>query len=179
MGVDWEQTVCPNTSAALKEKKTRRWESTQPVSDMANDNYSSCFKVGHLGSCSLPPSQELLVWSFGGLSQLAGQHEDARLTGVQDLSTGTVDEGASSAATLPAHAWGSKCAVTHLLLFGDQRPLPWPTPGRCYLGVCCWRRLGGRSQVELVLKKLKRIVKNPKNTKPSPQNNKKIPTCSI
>lgn len=125
VGADREQTVCPNTSAALKEKKTRSWKSTQPVSDMANDNYSSCFKVGHLGSRSLPPSRELFLWSFGGLSQLPGQQEDVRLTGPQYLSPGTVNECASSAAALPAQAWGGKRAVTHLLLFGDQRPLSW------------------------------------------------------
>lgn len=60
VGVDREQTVCPSTTAALKEKKTRSWKSTQPVSDVANDNHSSYYIAGRLGSHSLPPSWELL-----------------------------------------------------------------------------------------------------------------------
>lgn len=153
VGVDREQTVCPSTSAALKEKKTRSWKSTQPLSDMANDNYSSCFKVGHLGSCSLPPSRELLLWSFGGLSQLLGQHEDVRLTGPQDLSIGTVNEGASSAAALPTHAWGS---YSPALIWRPKAIVlthPWQVLSWCLL----LEETLGKTEVELVLKKLKII----------------------
>jgi len=53
VGVGREQTGFSNTSAASKEKKTRNWKTTQPISDMGNDSYSLYFRVGHFGSHSL------------------------------------------------------------------------------------------------------------------------------
>lgn len=53
VGAGRQQPGCPNTSAASKEKKTRNWKNTQPVSGMANDNCSLYMEIGHLGSHSL------------------------------------------------------------------------------------------------------------------------------
>lgn len=89
-----------------------------------------------------------------------------RLTGPQYLSPGTMNEHASFAAALPAHAWGSKHAVTHLLLCGDKGHCleslthPWQVLPWCLL---LEETQGKKRGVELVLKKLKIICeKNPK-----------------
>lgn len=108
--------------------------------------------------------------SFGGLSQLPGQHEDVRLTGPQDLSTGTVQEGASPAAALPARAWGS---YSPALIWRPKATVlthPWQILHRCLLLEETQRK---KAKVESVPKKLKIIFKNQKNQPPS--QNKKNP----
>lgn len=148
VGVDREQTVCPSTSAALKEKKTRSWKSTQPVSDVANDNHSSYYIAGYLGSRSLPPSWELLC------EALVAYHscqDSMWMWGWQEHSI-FLQEPWMNVPALLLHSLLMPGAVSMQLLTCSYvetkatvlRALP--TPGSCYLGVCCWRRLRGRRQ---------------------------------
>lgn len=123
VGADRQQPGCPNTSAALKEKKTRNCKSTQPVSGVANDSCSLYMETGHLGSRSLCCCPRNSLWRFGGLWQLLGQHKDAGMTGPWHLPPGTVSECATSTAALAIQVQGCKCVITRLFLFWDKRPL--------------------------------------------------------
>lgn len=48
-GTDW----LPKQFSSIEGEENRKWKTTQPISDMANDNDSSYIEVGHLGSRSL------------------------------------------------------------------------------------------------------------------------------
>lgn len=73
MGVNREQTGCPNSSAALKGKITRTWKNIQPTSSTANDNSLLCIRKQASGYLlSFHQVTATLLQSLSGLPQHDG-----------------------------------------------------------------------------------------------------------